>query len=129
VVLWLGSPEDAPDHTGLIRVAAQADVRTPSATADIVLSAKTGEGMAMLHGLLVAKARKLLPRAGEVALNRRQRAEIAAAHDALSAATVHDALLLAEALRIARLAFDRLTGRAGTEDMLDALFGRFCIGK
>ncbi len=22
-----------------------------------------------------------------------------------------------------------LTGRAGTEDMLDALFGRFCLGK
>ena len=26
-------------------------------------------------------------------------------------------------------AFDRLTGRAGVEDLLDALFGRFCLGK
>ncbi len=26
-------------------------------------------------------------------------------------------------------AFDRLTGRAGVEDVLDALFGRFCLGK
>ena len=32
-------------------------------------------------------------------------------------------------LRRARVAFDRLLGRASTEDMLDALFGRFCIGK
>ena len=36
---------------------------------------------------------------------------------------------LAEDLRAARLAFDRLTGRAGVEDVLDALFGRFCLGK
>jgi tRNA modification GTPase len=40
-----------------------------------------------------------------------------------------DPLLIAEGLRLARQAFDRLTGRTGTEDMLDALFGRFCIGK
>ena len=26
-------------------------------------------------------------------------------------------------------ALDRITGKAGVEDMLDALFGRFCIGK
>ena len=45
------------------------------------------------------------------------------------AAGVDDLLLVAESLRSARLAFDRLTGRAGTEDMLDTLFGRFCIGK
>jgi tRNA modification GTPase len=36
---------------------------------------------------------------------------------------------MAEELRRARSAFDRLTGRAATEDMLDSLFGRFCIGK
>jgi len=29
----------------------------------------------------------------------------------------------------ARAALDRVTGKAGVEDMLDALFGRFCIGK
>jgi tRNA modification GTPase len=38
-------------------------------------------------------------------------------------------LLAAEELRLARQALDRLVGRVGTEDMLDALFGRFCIGK
>ena len=40
-----------------------------------------------------------------------------------------DSLLVAEHLRLARVAFDALVGRATTEDMLDALFGRFCIGK
>ena len=45
------------------------------------------------------------------------------------AAQAHDPLLAAEHLRLARLALDRLVGRSGTEDMLDALFDRFCIGK
>jgi tRNA modification GTPase len=40
-----------------------------------------------------------------------------------------DVLLVAENLRSARNAFDRLTGRAGVEDVLDALFSRFCLGK
>ena len=40
-----------------------------------------------------------------------------------------DPLLIAEHLRLARVAFDALVGRTTTEDMLDALFGRFCIGK
>jgi tRNA modification GTPase len=136
LVLWLGDVDKAPKHDGLILVAAQADVRKGdpawpaiAATSDIVLSAQTGEGMAELHALLVARGRVLLPREGEVALNRRQRVEVAAAHDALLKADRSNALLLAESLRAARLAFDRLTGAAGTESMLDALFGRFCIGK
>ena len=29
----------------------------------------------------------------------------------------------------ARDAFSRLTGQAGVEEVLDALFGRFCLGK
>jgi len=46
-----------------------------------------------------------------------------------SAESISDPLLIAEELRNVRVAFDRLIGRATTEDMLDALFGRFCIGK
>jgi tRNA modification GTPase len=53
--------------------------------------------------------------------------EAAAALD--SAAESQDQVLVAENLRMARSAFDRLTGRAGVEDVLDALFGRFCLGK
>jgi tRNA modification GTPase len=40
-----------------------------------------------------------------------------------------DVLILAEELRHARVAFDRLTGRAGVDDVLDSLFSRFCLGK
>ncbi len=42
---------------------------------------------------------------------------------------MQDPVIVAEALRQARVALDRVTGRAGVEDMLDALFTRFCIGK
>jgi tRNA modification GTPase len=38
-------------------------------------------------------------------------------------------LLAAEGLRLARRGLDALVGRTDTEAMLDALFGRFCIGK
>jgi tRNA modification GTPase len=40
-----------------------------------------------------------------------------------------DIVILAEQLRQSIWAFDRLSGRQGTEDVLDALFGRFCLGK
>ena len=45
------------------------------------------------------------------------------------AACVTELVIVAEGLGSARAAFDRLTGRAGVEDVLDALFGRFCLGK
>jgi tRNA modification GTPase len=37
--------------------------------------------------------------------------------------------MAAEELRAARNELDRVTGKAGVEAMLDALFGTFCIGK
>jgi tRNA modification GTPase len=75
-------------------------------------------------------ARSLLPVEDAVALNRRQAEHVGEARDALRSATsTGDPVLIAEHLRTARTAFDRLTGRAGMEDVLDALFGRFCLGK
>jgi tRNA modification GTPase len=72
----------------------------------------------------------LVPAEGTIALNRRQAAELDAARSALArSAGASDPLLLAEDLRAARQAFDRMTGRAGVEELLDALFGRFCLGK
>ena len=90
----------------------------------------TGSGLAGLRDDLLAAARTALPRPGEAALNRRQRRLLRDAHEALATtATLSDPLLIAEALRLARVSFDALLGRTTTEDMLDALFGRFCIGK
>lgn len=129
-VLWLG-PEGEGPH-GAWEIAAQADREdfVAKARTRFTLSAATGEGMAALKQALVEAARAALPKPGEAALNARQHARLAEAAEALRAAeALADPLLVAEELRRARLAFDRLIGRAGTEDMLDTLFGRFCIGK
>nr|WP_317617602.1 hypothetical protein [Sphingomonas daechungensis] len=75
-------------------------------------------------------ATEVLPGEGEVAFNRRHASHVIEAREALQrVVAVEDLELAAEDLRLARSAFDRLTGRAGVEDVLDALFGRFCLGK
>lgn len=59
-----------------------------------------------------------------------QRAGIAAAHIALERLIAcEDLLLRAEELRTASRALAALLGIDATEAMLDALFGRFCVGK
>lgn len=140
MLLWLGPPSEVPDHPRAILIAAQADrwsgdaaAEAAAAHCDLVLSATTGEGMDKLHRTIVDMARTLLPREGEAALRQRQRAALAEARQWLEVDTrsreAGDLILLAERLRLAATALDRITGRAGVEEMLDALFGRFCIGK
>jgi tRNA modification GTPase len=72
----------------------------------------------------------LLPGDDALALNRRQATHLEEAQEGLGrAAGTPDIVTVAEELRLARSAFDRLTGKAGVEDVLDALFARFCLGK
>ncbi len=128
LVLWLGEPTEAPP--GSIQIASKADLGGASEAAELAVSALTGEGVGALETLLVNRALTLLPAEGEVALNQRQRSAVAEALAALrEAAAADDSILVAEHLRYARVALDRLTGRAQVEDVLDALFGRFCVGK
>ena len=140
ILLWLGRTKEAPEHPRAILIAAQADrwrgdaaAEAEAARCDLILSAATGEGMDRLHGMIVEIARTLLPREGEAALRERQRAALVEAKQWLAiepgTREAEDLILIAERLRLAATALDRITGRAGVEDMLDALFGRFCIGK
>jgi tRNA modification GTPase len=63
-------------------------------------------------------------------LNERQHKALTTVATALEeAGRQRDPLLVGEELRLARVALDGVLGRTTTEDMLDALFGRFCIGK
>jgi tRNA modification GTPase len=130
VLLWLGEPGEAPGHPRLVRVHARADLpeREAAPPGSLAVSAVTGAGLHRLLGEIRRLAAEVLPEPGRVALNRRQATELGAACEALSAAP-DDPVLLAEALRQAARALDRLTGRSGVEDMLDALFARFCLGK
>jgi tRNA modification GTPase len=132
VLLWLGQPEDAPAHARLIKVHAKSDLpdRAAAPAGSLPVSARTGSGLTPLLERAVDLARQVLPDEGAIALNRRQSTHLEEAADALrGAADATELILTAEQLRRARGAFDRLTGRAGVEDLLDALFGRFCLGK
>jgi tRNA modification GTPase len=130
VLVWLGEPNEAPSHPRLIRVHAQADRRGAAPEGSIAVSAKTGAGIGVLLSALSDLTRTILPAEGAIALNRRQAGLLAQATAALQrASSLDDVPLLAEDLRGARVAFNRLTGRAAVEDVLDALFGRFCLGK
>jgi tRNA modification GTPase len=128
LVLWLGDSAEAPEQAMVVQ--AKADIAPLRDDVEIWVSSLTGAGVDALVQKILAAARNLLPRPGEAALNARHRALVQECVDALvDARTSRDLLLAAEALRHARIALDRITGRAGVEDMLDTLFGRFCIGK
>jgi tRNA modification GTPase len=130
IVLWLGDHEGAPGHQQLIHVHSRADLpgRERAPAGSYAVSAVTGAGLGPLLEAVSAAASRLLPAEGAIALNRRQARHIAAAADSLTEAT-DDPVLAAESLRVARAELDRLTGRSGFEDVLDELFGRFCLGK
>lgn len=132
IVLWLGPEGKGPEHANRLEIEAKADAPnhcTKSSNA-LRLSALTGEGVKELVEWLVDKGGAMLPPPDSFAINLRQRGLLLQCADALkSAGRANDMLVTAEELRQARLALDALTGRASTEDMLDALFGRFCIGK
>lgn len=130
LVLWLGPEGAGPD--GAWEIAAQIDRgdAPEKSAARHRISAKTGEGIAALRDDLIATARAAMPKPGEAGLNERQYTHLSHGQRALAAARFeHDSLLMAEALRLARVSFDALLGRTTTEDMLDSLFARFCIGK
>ena len=130
LLLWLGPTSEAPAHPGLIEILPKADLGPPGEGGGIPVSAVTGEGLGALTEQLMQRARLLLPQGDELALDRRQHDLLAEAQGALErAGSLQDPVLAAEELRIARLAIDRISGRAGVDELLDALFGRFCLGK
>jgi tRNA modification GTPase len=132
ILIWLGDPNDARAHPCRLQVHAKSDLsdrHAPPAGA-IAVSSLTGAGVDVLLEHVLRAAKMLLPAEDALALNRRQAKHMEEAAEALgAAAATDDAVLLAENIRLARGAFDRLTGRAGMEDVLDALFSRFCLGK
>lgn len=130
LVLWLGPEREGPEGAWEIEPQVDRPDHVRKAAPRFRLSATTGDGLVELKRRLVEHARASMPKPGTSALNARQRHWLEQAASALSEASrIGDPLLIAEQLRIARAAFDALLGRTATEDMLDALFGRFCIGK
>lgn len=128
LLLWLG--DDAPPRDA-IWVHARADQpgrATLPAGRAIAVAAGRGADIERLWGLIEAAATALLPRVDAIVLHQRQRDAVAVTVAQLRA-PLEDALIVAEQLRASRVALGTILGLDATESMLDALFGRFCIGK
>lgn len=132
ILLWLGPENTGPNHNQLIEISSKNDMPNYTAKSPkaFSVSAQTGAGISALLQLVAARAKTLLPPPDQFAINARQRTFLADAANALAACCESaDWLIIAENLRQARRALDALTGRAHTEDLLDNIFGKFCVGK
>lgn len=95
------------------------------------LSAKTGAGLHLLHDELLRVAGWQGHGEDVVMARERHLEALAEAADKLELAAVRlDQLeLCAEELRLAQEALSRVTGEFSADDLLGAIFSRFCIGK
>ena len=95
------------------------------------ISARSGEGVGALERRLGDAVGGLTERGAGPPLTRaRHRAGVMEAARQLEAARdLEPVELRGEALRLAMRALGRLTGIVGVEDLLDSVFGEFCIGK
>nr|WP_082009662.1 GTPase [Methylobacterium sp. ZNC0032] len=125
-------PYRVENQAQLLKVATKADLAGAVLPDERPVSVKTGEGLAELLADIVARLQELGQ--GEPALLTRERHRIAVA-DAIGtleravAAQHGQGELLAEDIRLAVVALERLVGRIDVEDVLDRLFAGFCIGK
>ena len=116
-----------PDMAGLaIRTKSDLGV-VPGA--GLAVSARTGEGLEALRGAIVEAVRACVagPPGALRARHVQALGDAAEALDRFGAAPQTD--LAAEDLRLAVRALGRVTGRVDVEDLLDAIFREFCIGK
>lgn len=105
----------------------------PSGVEAVAISARTGAGIDGLLGELLRQAGALFDSGEPAVVTRaRQRRELQDCVSALDAFLTGDALdleLRAEDLRAAAASLGRVTGAVDVEEVLDRIFGDFCIGK
>lgn len=97
------------------------------------LSLRTGEGLGEVTKAIEAEARAQIGATeAPVITQARHRQQLEACAQALAdylGGALEETELRAEDLRRAATALGRITGRVDVEDVLDQIFGRFCIGK
>jgi tRNA modification GTPase len=100
---------------------------------ELAVSALTGEGMNQAIDLLTLYASEYFGSEAGLVTRERHRRALMASCEALDRALAEGSEgredIIAEELRLAARALGRLTGRVDVEDILDAIFRDFCIGK
>ena len=110
-------------------------VDVPPELAFVRVSARTGEGLETLKRMLAEKLGVTGETYGHPIVSLRHASELHAAveqsREACAALTAgEEGLVLAAGhLREAAEALGRMIGRVYTDDLLDAIFSRFCVGK
>ena len=143
VVLHVIEPGDeAPAPLGIppsaIRVFSKCDTTPPPnrPTTQLLTSAKTGEGIDALKDAIAARLEQIAAKSAEETgadVTTRQKEALLAARTALASANgaldAEEWTIAANELRSASEALGRLLGKVYSDDLLDALFSRFCVGK
>jgi len=129
------SSMNMPDNMvnkSLITVWNKADLPWPVERDGLRLSLKTGEGLEAVVAAIASSAKDRLEGAGDAPLltRARHRHALGEALEALERGNgTQEPELFAEDLRLALRALGRITGRVDVEELLDAIFRDFCIGK
>jgi tRNA modification GTPase len=140
IVLWVTAPDAAgspPENldSDTLWIENKSDLGLSASMyqADHRLSVKTGEGMAKLFASLEERVRRRAANGESATLIRSRHKQVTASclENLMSAAAIsgEHLELMAEALRAAAYDLGRLTGRIDVEEVLDAIFHEFCIGK
>lgn len=136
--LTLAIAQKASQNVPIIDVWNKLDAAHPHAMQDregIALSAKTGDGLQALRSKLLEVAGWQSGTEGLFIARERHVQALKAVQSHLATAAQHLAAqaqsldLLAEELRLAQNALGAITGEFTADDLLGAIFSRFCIGK
>jgi tRNA modification GTPase len=136
IQLWAqdgGEPPSAPS-TGapVIRIRSKADLSGDNGGDDgwLRVSCHSGEGLDELRSRLMAMVEGEIPDLGDaVAIAARHRKALLSAAEELEGCDPGCPELAAERVRWAVRAVEELIGEIGSEDVLDAIYSGFCIGK
>jgi len=140
LTLWLTESESPIEHEPFgpsLRVITKQDQATQTNQAregvPLRISAKTGDGLSELLGEITRFAAiQFAATSSTLITTERHRIAFTDAQAALARALDPDleaVELVAEDLRLAARALDRIAGRIDVEDVLGDIFSRFCVGK
>lgn len=128
--------QDENDTRNVITVANKSDLLSPETlqkvNADCIISCVTGEGLDQLENTVSQSLAKLIPEVDDCFVNERHLVhlnQVVTSLDESEETFKKDLAISARHLLSAVDALASITNRITTEDVLDEIFSRFCIGK